>query len=934
MFNTFRSRILTMVAGIILLTTLTMWYSVFWQSHSTITTIQEEHAENVLNAIMASIENEYKSISFYRSMQLQMRKKELENMVGISMQIIASMEEKVQKGKLTRSQAQKDVIDLFQNLRYDNGTGYFWINNTDLSKCRLILYGADQKMSGALININDSRYNCLVDSKESLFKKFNETALNSDGGYVKYYWPRPDSNGKVHDEIKLSFVKLFKPWQWIIGSGLYIDDIEKEAQKRVKAIINELAQTFSSIKFGKSGYMFLIASNKDILIHPVFKDMNVDDLEIPQSAKDILEMLLAQPDKKTSYVEYRAGKPEDLHHTYLKRSYVRYFKPLDWYICISYYKDDMDEPLTILSKRLLLLSGILVLIALGLAILLSRNLSTPLKKLAFAAETIDRKGFDATSIPITGSSETRDLGTILSKAFNTIKLKEQSLVASSEKLRITLDSIGDAVIATDTSGKITTMNKAAEKLTKWPKNDVIGQSIDSTIQFLNPNTNEQISCPVIRVLGDGRRHDLEQNAILCASDGSRHLVNDSCAPISDPSGKLMGAVIALRDVTEQSRLEEELRQAQKMDSLGQLAGGIAHDFNNMLAGIMSSAELLESKLPTENTSGHKFTKLIISTCRRAVDLTEKLLAFSRKGKIMSTPIDLNSVITDALTILERSLDKKIELYHILKARKTTVIGDPTQLQNMVINLGVNGGHAMPQGGVLTITTRNIYLDDAYCLNSSFNLIPGEYIEIKIEDTGEGISQSNIQHIFEPFFTTKEVGKGTGLGLAAVYGSVKEHHGEVLVSSRINEGTVFRIHLPINRENIEVSKRPDIEKLISGSGSILVIDDESIIRTVVQNSLTDLGYKIILASDGEEGVNIYSKDPGVIDLVILDMVMPKMDGRECFKRLKEINPDIKVIVASGFMNTSSVSEMRQAGVQGFIQKPYRRAELSRLISELI
>ena len=381
--------------------------------------------------------------------------------------------------------------------------------------------------------------------------------------------------------------------------------------------------------------------------------------------------------------------------------------------------------------------------------------------------------------------------------------------------------------------------------------------------------------------------------------------------------------------------EERLRQSEKMDSIGKLAGGIAHDFNNMLAAILGAAELIEIKLPSEDTGSHEMINLIKGAARRSAELTRNLLTFSRQQKTGSTLMDIHNIINDALAMLKLTLDKQIKLATKLEAETTSLIGDPSQIQNAILNLGINARDAMHEEGTLTISTKNIIFDQVYCSTSSFDLSPGKYIEIEVSDTGSGISKEIQKRIFEPFFTTKGHGNGTGLGLAAVYGSICMHGGAISVYSEPGTGTVFHIYLPMESdEKTTLGSIDDNDLIPHGSGCILVIDDEEIIRTTAKMLLTNLGYKVILAVDGIDGVAQFKKHSDKINAVVLDMIMPKMNGSDTFREIRKIAPGAKVILASGFMRDHSVSDLKKEGVMGFIAKPYQRGELARLLAEII
>lgn len=374
-----------------------------------------------------------------------------------------------------------------------------------------------------------------------------------------------------------------------------------------------------------------------------------------------------------------------------------------------------------------------------------------------------------------------------------------------------------------------------------------------------------------------------------------------------------------QDISEKRRLEDQVRQSRKMDAVGQLAGGIAHDFNNQLTGILGYADLLCKKINDKKL--RKYAESIRTGAKRSSDLTGQLLAFSRKGQNRRTSVNIHMVIAEVISILERSIDKQIEIRKSLKADSPFVCGDPTQLQNALLNIAINARDAMPQGGELAVSTS---------YDSS-----GRNLEISIKDTGCGIPEDVQETIFEPFFTTKEEGKGTGMGLAAVYGIAKSHNGVIEVNSEVGTGTEFKLILPIEEERLADDKSD------AGGSSygnercrILLADDEEIVRLLFKEFLEELGHSVILCSDGLEAVEEYKKQKDSIDLVFLDLIMPKQGGRETFLALKELNPEVKVIICSGYSVNSEVQFLLDHGAISFLKKPFYKEDLSRTISRVI
>lgn len=390
-------------------------------------------------------------------------------------------------------------------------------------------------------------------------------------------------------------------------------------------------------------------------------------------------------------------------------------------------------------------------------------------------------------------------------------------------------------------------------------------------------------------------------------------------------------LIVFMDVTEQKRTLDELRQAQKMDVVGQLAGGVAHDFNNMLTAIIGSTEMME-RYVKDNPAAAKLLKTINEAAGRSADLTAQLLSFSRKGNKMTLQVSINKTILTVIEMLEHSIDKNIRLEKRLTPEHDMVIGDPTQLQNALLNLGLNARDAMPNGGTIKFTTAIVFLDAAYSLSHGYFVQPGHYIEISVSDTGSGIPHEIINHIFEPFFTTKGIGKGTGLGLASVYGTVKEHQGSINVQSEPDLGTIFKLYLPMatGQRGTDIK----LESTSKSTGGILLVDDEQLIREMGKALLEDHGYDVHLAANGEQALEVYDRERENVSLVILDVVMPVMGGKETLERLIEKYSDVKVLISSGFHQDENDDSFKKLGAVGFIQKPYRTQELYKAVDNAI
>ena len=396
-------------------------------------------------------------------------------------------------------------------------------------------------------------------------------------------------------------------------------------------------------------------------------------------------------------------------------------------------------------------------------------------------------------------------------------------------------------------------------------------------------------------------------------------------------------LVFVRDVTgrklaeeEKAKLEENLRQSQKLEAIGQLASGVAHDFNNCLTGISGYAEMIQMKLNEIHPDLASYAKKIVSSSMKAAVLTRQLLTFARKSRLNVIPMDTHDSIREVFSILSHTVNRLIKLNISLEATNSIINADRSQIENALLNLCVNARDAMPEGGVLTISTLNRSITSDCLTEIQAGVMPGDYVEISVSDTGTGISEGNIKRIFEPFFTTKEIGKGTGLGLASVYGTVKQHNGYIDLHSELGKGTKFKVLLPLIKDK-EDELQASEERRITGEGKILVIDDDEAVRTSESGILSALGYTVIALEDGKKGVEWYEQNWKDIDLVIIDMIMPEISGLECFRRMKTINPDIRAIIASGYGKPSEKELMNAKGVAGFLAKPFLMNELSQVVS---
>jgi signal transduction histidine kinase/CheY-like chemotaxis protein len=384
---------------------------------------------------------------------------------------------------------------------------------------------------------------------------------------------------------------------------------------------------------------------------------------------------------------------------------------------------------------------------------------------------------------------------------------------------------------------------------------------------------------------------------------------------------------------EKSVLESQLRHTQTLEAIGQLAGGIAHDFNNTLGAISGYAEMIRQKFSSNNPKLEKYASAILSGSRKAAELTAQLLAFARKGRFQKTSLDAHELISHISLLLQHTLEEKVRLVLDLKAENPYFTGDPTQMQNVFLNLAMNGRDAMPGGGTLTIGTRTCGPDDL--LRASHpEAGPGPYIAISVTDTGVGMDEATKAKLFQPFFTTKDIGQGSGLGLASVYGSVKSHNGYVAVESEIGRGTTVTVYLPVDTNAMLRRRESGAKGALSGSGVIVVIDNDEAIRIISREMLSTAGYTVSEFQSGKQAIDYYRGHAASVDLFIIDMIMEGINGRECFRELKKINPGVKAILSSGYSLEGDMQEILSEGIRGVIQKPFDSARITQAVAEAL
>ena len=497
-------------------------------------------------------------------------------------------------------------------------------------------------------------------------------------------------------------------------------------------------------------------------------------------------------------------------------------------------------------------------------------------------------------------------------------------------LRMLIESLPVGLIITDDRGRITDLNESSLRMFGYTREELLGHAVEILLPERLRNSHERHrghyrNEPRVRPAGIG------MELLGRRKDGTEFPVEVSLGPLATKDGTLVSSTIV--DISERKKIAQQLRLAQRMEAIGQLAGGIAHDFNNLLAVIIGSADILIEEIP-QGDSLSKKVEMIRSAGSSAADLVRQLLAFSRQQMVQPLVLDTKKIVDGTQAMLGRIIGENIQLRVVVEEGVGFITADPGQIEQMLLNLAVNARDAMPKGGRLSIQARNVELDEMD-KNKHAPVIPGRYVLLAVEDTGCGMDQDTQARIFDPFFTTKELGKGTGLGLATVYGIVKQSRGYIWVYSEVGQGTVFKVYLPRADRAIH-PRKPKEEEItaLQGSETILLAEDSESVREMAREYLESIGYVVLDANSGTQALQRAKDFEGRIDVLLTDVVMPEMGGPELADRIISLRPEVKVIFTSGYTGDAIAGHTPLDRAVTFIQKPYRPKALARKIREVL
>ncbi len=570
-----------------------------------------------------------------------------------------------------------------------------------------------------------------------------------------------------------------------------------------------------------------------------------------------------------------------------------------------------------------------VFCAIVLAILLARSLATPLERMTAAIEGFGR-GAPLPELP-NGRGEIGVLARAFTRMASDVREKTEALTREVEERRSITDTALDAFVQIDQAGIVIEWNPQAEATFGWPRQEAIGQLLDALI--VPPAHRERHTQGLARFLRTGEGTILGNRMELAAlrRDGREVTVELTITALRRPDGYIFNGFI--RDVTDRIAAEQQLRQSQKMDAVGQLTGGVAHDFNNILTVITGTIEILEHGV-ADRPDLATIAGMIDEAATRGAELTRQLLAFARRQPLDPRETDVNKLVIETARLLKPTLGEHIEIESMLEDDAWSALVDPSQLSAAIVNLAVNARDAMPNGGKLTLETGNVMLDEAYAAGNS-EVTPGAYVMIAVSDTGSGIAADIRDRVFEPFFTTKEVGRGTGLGLSMVYGFAKQSGGHIKIYSEEGHGTAVKLYLPRTTRQAMRAAEPALAPLTPrGNETILVVEDDALVRTYVIAQLESLGYTTLAAADGAAALALVDRG-AAFDLLFTDVIMPGgMNGRQLADAIRKRHPSLNVLYTSGYTENAIVHHGRLDPGVALLNKPYRKTDLARKIRDAL
>lgn len=831
-------------------------------------------------------------------------------------------------GKRSEEEVRKIILDALRPIRFNNGRGYYFATRLDGTE---ILFADRPEMEGRLlIDMQDTRGRYVIRDMIDLVQREGE-------GYYEYRWTKPNEEGR--DFRKIAYLKYFAPFDGFIGTGEYLDDVEHDIQQ-------EVLERIGQIRFGEDGYIFVVHYDGVTLMNGVQPELigkNLWDMTDPMGVKVIQEERRAVEAPGGDFITYHWERPSSKQVS-PKISFVKGFPQWRWMVGAGIYTDEIERVIATreaevwhnvredswgLALIFLAILTVVLLFCYGLSRYVGNQFNVFIRFFSGM-----ESGGTPTITEQFSIAELHQLSESANRMLESRQKAEDALRRNEEKLK-SIFLAAPTGIGVVVHRVIIEANDRLCEMTGYDRAELIGQN--ARMLYPSEEDYEWVGREKYRQIAERGTGTVETRWVR--KDARVIHVLLSSTPL-DPADHSQGVTFTALDISERKsaeeermRLEEQLMQVKKLESIGQLAGGVAHDFNNMLSPILGYAELIRDDLPQGHPHANDLHQ-IIRAAERARDLTRQLLAFARKQTLEIRPVDLNVVIRGFEKMLRRTIRENVVIETRLSDEIGIIKGDTGQIEQILLNLAVNAQDAMPEGGVLTIETSKADAGQDRFLRLK-GITFGSFTLMKVSDTGSGMDRETLEKIFDPFFTTKELGRGTGLGLSTVYGIVKQHQGHILAHSDLGQGTSFHVYFPQTGDQTESSIEVNGEiASLQGSEAILVAEDQEQVRLMAAEMLRRHGYHVVACKDGESSLAAASIHEGPIHLLVTDVVMPGMNGKELHAALSAIQPTIRVLYMSGYTgNLISHHGVLEEGVD-FIQKPFSLPVFLRKVREVL
>ncbi|UTW05019.1 cache domain-containing protein [Amphritea atlantica] len=890
--------------------------------------IQEQVFEIERNSARLALDNAFQlankmhvNLENYREQALNAHKQRLKALVQLTEANLRQAYKALPQSGSFKNNRNLDAFKVLNHFSYDND-GYIWIAD---SQGEFITHPLPKFRDNTPSTFDTAA------EKDILMSKIRSVIYEGEGFY-HYKWQRLKDGPAAE---KLTYIKYFPEWDLVIGSGLYLDDIETEVEQRKQNAITEVREALSQVRVAKTGYLFIFNKEGLLLTHP---NSNIDQtnalsLRNPITGQPIVSELISVADTGQE-LRYKWDKPDDPgNYIYDKISLVRTLDGFGWYICSSVYVDELKHSSQLLSQRILTIALISTLLAICLAVFFISRITHPIKQLADTAERVRDGDLSAKSGIIRDDeigllAQTFDrMVTRLKSNIQTLDSKVKSrtleLAQLEERQRLILDALPAQIAYLDADLNYLFVNQGYA-------------------DFFNKSKEEIINHPIGSILASGMMADIQDKVRRCLTGEKivfeyqfkdRPVITKRMLiPDIDNNHNICGLVNLSLDITAEKDAERKLMEAQRMSATGQLAGGLAHDFNNLLSVILGN--LLAATDHYKDATGlDRYLAPAIRASRRGADITGRLLSFARRQALTSRRVDLAILLPDTIELLQGSLPENIKIISTVSTPAIVTV-DPNQLENAIINLALNARDAMPEGGEIGVSISACKLATDSAESGYDETVPaGEYVRLQVSDSGHGFTAQAMTQAYEPFYTTKSYSNGSGLGLSMVYGFIKQSRGFISIASTPGKGSAVTLLLPVNTQAEQPGDNtPPTAKLLSNANSnlTLLVEDDRDVRTIIRKQLISLGYAVIEAADSDEARNLIEALDH-IDNLVSDISMPgPLNGLELADLMAEHHPAASIVLISGYAY-DQLSDRSDLPCHTILKKPFSKEALKKAIN---